>query len=244
MLCAIAGIARFGSGERFNDAVMFLQSWLFVKEGEVAEDVIAYVTIGTVFYSLGIFGVRRHSAILVDAALLWYACSWVLNVAVWNIQGAILSAAFAFPHWTLEELFAQEEDVAVWEKRQKRKRIMEQLQQDHGLEGDELARATDVVTNMIEWEENEHSRYLMDVFAEAMIQVNTETAASGTQARDEADDSSATENTQRRRCGCLRRRRRSQRQSEGSAIATLGQPGQHVNNQTVLESTTGQSHAV
>lgn len=121
---------------------------------------------------------------------------------------------------------------------------MEQLQQDHGLEGDELARATDVVTNMIEWEENEHSRYLMDVFAEAMIQVNTETAASGTQARDEADDSSATENTQRRRCGCLRRRRRSQRQSEDSIIASLGQPGQHVNNQTVLESTTDQSHAV
>ena len=221
VLCAMAAIARFGASAGYSEAINFLQGWLFVKEGEVAEDVIAYVTIGTVFYSLGVLGCRNHSAILIDAALLWYACSWVLNVAVWNIQGAILNAAFAFPHWTLEELFAQEEDVKVWEIRQRRKRIMEQLQQEHGLEGDELTRAADTISTMIEWNENEHSRVLLETFGSILFDVEPQGAEPPSEdGQDEPrrENSRFNSNTQeteddlirRRRCGCIRRRRRRQ----------------------------------
>jgi hypothetical protein len=128
-LCTLAGVARFAGGaENYTHATLFLQGWLFVSDGEVAADVIAYLTIGTIFYTCGILGSLYKSPLLVDAALLWYACSWLLNVVVWNPPGAVLNCAFAYPHWILAHLLDQQEDLDFERERQETR----QRQQEEG----------------------------------------------------------------------------------------------------------------
>lgn len=78
--------------------------------------VIAALVIGVICTIGGIYGALRFNSILAYIAAGWFSVNVVWNIVQWDVVGALIMAAFAYPHiYFYQEL---NEDIMSKEKYQ------------------------------------------------------------------------------------------------------------------------------